>query len=172
MNVCYLEFINFSLGASCMIRQNLQLKNNTMSVALVHRMKTTLRLHLTHSAHRLHTTGFWDEDCSECQPWFRRHVLFISWEKYLAETWVAYLIIHSHVYSVLPEAMHPCISSFCASALNSLCSVLLFPWNRAAPTATMHLNIPCCNHTMYCKKSSQMATYCRAEEGLVFTASH
>lgn len=62
MNVCYLKFINFSLGASCMIRQNLQLKNNTVSVNLFHRIKTKLWLYLTDSAHRLHTTGFLDED--------------------------------------------------------------------------------------------------------------
>lgn len=33
---------------------------------------------------------------------------------------VAYLIINAHVYSVLPEAMHLHISSFCAAPLNAL----------------------------------------------------
>lgn len=45
-----------------MIRQNLQLKNNTVSVNLFHGIKTKLWLYLTNSAHRLHTMGFRDED--------------------------------------------------------------------------------------------------------------
>lgn len=45
-----------------MIRQNLQLKNNTASVNLFRRIKTKLWLYLIDSAHRLHTMGFLDED--------------------------------------------------------------------------------------------------------------
>lgn len=45
-----------------MIRQNLQLKNNKVSVNLFHKIKTKLWLYLTDSAHTLHTMGFEDAD--------------------------------------------------------------------------------------------------------------
>lgn len=66
---------------------------------------------------------------------------------------VAYLIINAHVYSVLPEAMHLHISSFCASPLNalSLCSLLLLSWNRVVLTTIKHLKAPYCNLRTYCK---------------------
>lgn len=64
-----------------------------------------------------------------------------------------YLIINTYVYSVLPEAIHLRINSFCASPLNaqSLCSLLLLSWNRVVLTTIMHLNIPHCNRRTYCK---------------------
>lgn len=66
---------------------------------------------------------------------------------------VAYLIINAHVYSVLPEAMHLHISSFCASPLNalSLNFLLLLSWNQVVLTTIMHLKAPCCNLRTYCK---------------------
>lgn len=63
---------------------------------------------------------------SERQARFRRHVLFIPWEKYLAETRLAsFDHTHSHVYSAPPEAMHPRISA----SLRLSGSAHLSPWN-------------------------------------------
>lgn len=125
MNICYLKFINFSLGAGGMVRQNLQWKNSndTFSIQSLSLFETIFLGEDVDGRLWKHST----RASSERQARFRRHVLFIPWEKYLAETPPLALFdhTHSHVYSALPEAMHPRISA--SPRLSG--SVHLSPWN-------------------------------------------
>lgn len=124
MNVCYLKFINFSLGASCMIRQNLQLKNNTVSVNLFHRITTKLWLYLTDSAYRLHTMDFLDEDANG------------RFRNTLQEQWMSALIpspCSLHFLREIPRRDLSCLFDHTLSCL----------FSAARSNASMYQLIPC-----------------------------
>lgn len=130
MNICYLEFVDFSLGASGMVRQNLQ-KNDSVTqgifqmIRIPHRARLWLRIKilpicitafqwilrmrkLTLASRIIYKSNNVSLHPITMLPSFPKRDT-------LHRLAVAYLIINAHVYSVLPEAMYLHISSFCVS---------------------------------------------------------
>lgn len=54
VNICYLEFVNFGLGASGMVRENLR-NNDTVSLSTLFQIMKTI----SYSGKKLHTVVLW-----------------------------------------------------------------------------------------------------------------
>lgn len=126
MNICYLKFINFSLGAGGMVRQNLQWdnSNDTFSHSAYLRQFSPVRM----STAAFENIPRERAASSERQARFRRHVLFIPWEKYLAET-PPPRFIWSHALSCLFSAARSNASAYQRIPAPLRLRVHLSPWN-------------------------------------------
>lgn len=132
VNIYYLEFVNFSLGASGMVRQNLQ-NDGTVSLSVLFK-PLPVRLYKTPSCCcswkycpfvRFSGSSRWWRQHSHLEQLTRAAMSalipsLIPREKYFAQ---ACSCLFDHVYSVLPDAVHQHISSPSVSILFSTCPI-------------------------------------------------